>query len=400
LILKGLNTSILDEEVQDYINNNLTSDIPKLILKGSPFGTISVQELANQVIAKQKSKKKLPTWFNSSKVYYPNKLSIEQSSSEITAHHKSNIVSGNSLIDITGGFGVDAYFFSKEFRDVVHCEMNTELSEIVAYNNKQFGVSNIETISGDGIDFLKNSTNRFDCIYVDPSRRHDLKGKVFLLRDCQPNVPENLELLFERSNTILIKNSPILDITNTIKELTFVKEVHIVAVDNDVKELLFLLEKGYQSSISVHTVNFTKKQIQEFSFQHASSEKANYGEPASYVYEPNAAILKSGGFDEVAIQFQLDKLHQHSHLYTSDEHIEGFPGRIFRILETFPFDKKLKRKLTCNKANITTRNFPKSVAQIRKELKLKDGGENYLFFSTDMHNNLIVINCVKKVLKH
>ena len=166
------------------------------------------------------------------------------------------------------------------------------------------------------------------------------------------------------------------------------------------KELLILLEKGYPSPISILTVNFRKKQIQKFSFEHVSDKKANYGQPANYLYEPNAAILKSGGFDEVAIQFQLDKLHRHSHLYTSDELIEEFPGRIFRVLEVLPFDKKLKRTLSLNKANITTRNFPKSVVQIRKELKLKDGGENYLFFSTDMHDNLILINSVKKVLKH
>ena len=396
----SLNLAILHKEVQDYIQQNLASDITRLILKGSPFIDISVQELANQIIAKQKSKKKLPTWFNSDMIYYPNKLSIEQSSSEITAAYKSKLVTGNSLIDITGGFGVDAFYFSRAFKNVTHCEINTELSEIVSYNNKQLEISNVETISGDGISFMKNSKKNFDAIYVDPSRRDDIKGKLFLLGDCQPNIPENLAFLFERSNTILIKKSPILDITSTIKELTFVKEIHIVAINNDVKELLFLLEKGYQSSILIHTVNFSKNQIQKFSFPYKSKEKANYAAPKKYVYEPNASVLKSGGFNEIAVQFKVDKLHQHSHLYTSNELIKDFPGRIFDVSEVLPYDKKLKKKLAVNKANITTRNFPKSVAQIRKELKLKDGGSNYMFFSTDIHNNLIVINCVKKVLKH
>ncbi|MDT7833248.1 class I SAM-dependent methyltransferase [Flavobacteriaceae bacterium S356] len=398
--MERLNTSILQKEVQQFIAKNLTSDITKLILKGSPFTDISVQELANQIVARQKSRKKLPTWFNSDMIYYPNKLSIEQSSSEITAAYKSKLVSGNSLIDITGGFGIDAFYFSKEFKNVTHCEVNTELSEIVSYNNKQLGISNIETISGDGIKFIQHSKKKFDSIYVDPSRRDDVKGKVFLLGDCQPNIPENLELLFERSNTILIKNSPILDITSTIKELAFVKEIHIVAINNDVKELLFLLEKGYQSTIMIHTVNFSKNQIQKFSFPHTSKEKAHYAAPKKYIYEPNAAVLKSGGFNEIAVQLKLDKIHRHSHLYTSDVLVEDFPGRIFNVTEVLPYDKKLKRKLVFNKANITTRNFPKSVAHIRKELKLKDGGENYLFFSTDIHDNLIVLNCVKNVLKH
>lgn len=395
-----MNLAILHKEVQDYIQENLASDITTLILKGSPFESISVQELANQIIAKQKSKTKLPTWFTSNAIYYPNKLSIEQSSSELTAQYKSGIVSGNTLIDITGGFGVDTLYFARKYNNVVHCEMDTALSEIVSHNLKHLSVSNVETFSGDGIHYLENTDKKFDTIYVDPSRRHDHKGKVFLLKDCLPNIPENLDLLFEKSNTILIKNSPILDLSSTIKELACVKEIHIVAVHNDVKELLFLLEKYYQSSISIHTVNFTKQQTQQFSYQYNTSEKALYSEPKRFLYEPNGAILKSGAFHEIALRFQLFKLHQHSHLYTNEHLVHDFPGRIFEVVAMFPFDKRLKKKLGLTKANITTRNFPKSVSQIRKELKIKDGGENYLFFTTDLDDNLMAIHCVKNVLKH
>jgi 16S rRNA G966 N2-methylase RsmD len=395
-----LNLAILHKSVQDYIQQNLSSNITKLILKGSPFPNISVQELANQIIAKQKSRTKLPIWFHTKNIYYPPKLSIEQTSSEVTASYKSTIVKGNSLIDVTGGFGVDAFFFSKQFKAVTHCELQIELSKIVAHNNVQLKIKNIRTITGDGIKFLKNTDELFDCIYLDPSRRNDIKGKVFLLKDCLPNVPENLSLLFEKSNSILIKNSPVLDLTSTIKELKFVKEIHIVAVHNEVKELLFLLEKEYQQDIQIKTINYSKREIQKFNFNFGDKTEALFGEPQQYLYEPNAAILKSGGFSEVSTQFGIEKLHKHSHLYTSDKLIEDFPGRIFSIESILPFDKKLKKKLSLQKANITTRNFPKSVAQIRKELKLKDGGVNYLFFSTNIQDSLIVINCVKKVLKH
>lgn len=395
-----MNLAILHKSVQDYIQQNLSSDITKLILKGSPFPNISVQELANQIIAKQKSRTKLPIWFHTKNIYYPPKLSIEQTSSEVTASYKSTIVKGNSLIDVTGGFGVDAFFFSKQFKAVTHCELQIELSKIVAHNNVQLKIKNIRTITGDGIKFLKNTDELFDCIYLDPSRRNDIKGKVFLLKDCLPNVPENLSLLFEKSNSILIKNSPVLDLTSTIKELKFVKEIHIVAVHNEVKELLFLLEKEYQQDIQIKTINYSKREIQKFNFNFGDKTEALFGEPQQYLYEPNAAILKSGGFSEVSTQFGIEKLHKHSHLYTSDKLIEDFPGRIFSIESILPFDKKLKKKLSLQKANITTRNFPKSVAQIRKELKLKDGGVNYLFFSTNIQDSLIVINCVKKVLKH
>jgi len=391
-----LNKNILHTEVQNYINENLHVNIEELIFKKSPFKDITIQELANQLVAKQKSEKKLPTWFASQNIYYPAKISIEQTSSEITANYKSNLVQGNSIIDITGGFGVDCLAFSKNFKEVIHCEINNDLSEIVAHNYKELGISNIQTIATDGLEYLKNTSQKFDCIYIDPSRRSDIKGKVFLLKDCLPNVPENLDFLFEKSDTILIKNSPILDITSTINELKFVKEIHIVAVNNEVKELLFLLKKEFEDLVKIKTFNLLKNKKQSFSFYLKSDIDFEYSLPQKYLYEPNAAILKSGGFNEVASQLKTYKLHQHSHLYTSDELIEGFPGRIFEIISVFPYNKKkLKREIIVDKANITTRNFPKTVAQIRKETKLKDGGDTFLFFSTNLKNELIVINCVK-----
>ncbi|MDO6675567.1 RsmD family RNA methyltransferase [Tenacibaculum sp. 1_MG-2023] len=391
-----MNKNILNPEVQDCINQNLTSNIEQLIFKGSPFIDISVQELANQIVAKQKSEKKLPTWFQTKNIYYPPKLSIEQTSSEITAEYKSKLIDGDSIIDITGGFGVDCHAFSKQFKKVVHCELNEELSEIVSYNYEQMKVSNIKTVATNGLEYLENTSEKFDCIYIDPSRRNDTKGKVFLLRDCSPNVPENLDFLFEKANTILIKNSPILDITSTINELKFVKEIHVIAVNNEVKELLFLLKKEIKVFIEVKTCNVLKNKKQKFNFHLDSGFKFEYHPPLKYLYEPNAAILKSGGFNEVASQQKVGKLHQHSHLYTSENLIEDFPGRIFKIKNVFAYNKKrIKKQITESKANITTRNFPKTVAQIRKETKFKDGGNTYLFFTTNLNNELIVIDCTK-----
>lgn len=391
-----MNKNILHTEVQSYINNNLKVNIEQFIFKGSPFKDVSVQELANQIIAKQKSEKKLPTWFQTKNIYYPPKLSIEQTSSEVTAEYKSKLVNGSSIIDITGGFGVDCYAFSKRFKKVVHCEINEELSEIVSYNYEQINISNIKTIATDGLEYLKDTSEKFDCIYIDPSRRNEKKGKVFLLSDCLPNVPESLDFLFEKSNTILVKNSPILDITSTINELKFVKEIHVVAVNNEVKELLFLLKKGFKQSIEVKTHNELKNNTQYFCFKLENSLDFEYSLPLKYLYEPNAAILKSGGFNQVASQQKVNKLHQHSHLYTSEKLVKDFPGRIFEINNVFTYNKKkVKKQITETKANITTRNFPKTVAQIRKETKLKDGGNTYLFFTTNLNNELTVINCTK-----
>lgn len=381
--------------MQQFIVDHLETDITKLILKGSPFDEISAQELANQIVAKQKCKQKLPTWFATKNIYYPAKVSIEQTSSEITADYKSKLGSGNTMIDITGGFGVDCYFFSKQFKNVTHCEINTELSTIVNHNYQQLDCKNIDTFSGDGLEFLKNTTLFFDCIYIDPSRRNDAKGKVFLLKDCMPNVPENINFLFTKTHQIILKNSPILDISSAISELKFVKEIHVIAIKNEVKELLFLLEKNYTKDIQIKTINSNHEDLQKFEFNFNEAIVSEYSAPLAYLYEPNAAILKSGGFHQISKQLELFKIHPHSHLYTSNKLIE-FPGRSFKILNISNYDKKkIKKMLPENKANITTRNFPKTVAQIRKETNLKDGGANYLFFSTDENNNLIVIFCQK-----
>ena len=392
-----MNKAILQPDVQLYIQQNLKTDINKLILKGSPFNNITIQELANQIVAKQKSEKKLPTWFNTQNIYYPEKLSIEQTSSEITAEYKSNLVFGDTIIDLTGGFGVDCLAFSKNFKKVIHCEINEQLSAIVKYNYDKLGITNIQTIAQNGIDFLKQFNEKLDCIYIDPSRRHDIKGKVFLLKDCLPNVPENIDFLFTKANKILIKNSPILDITSTINELKFVKEIHIISLKNEVKELLFLLEKNHKESIQIKTHNLLNNTIQCFDFIYKNQSTETYSLPQNYLYEPNASILKSGGFTEVSYQLKINKLQQHSHLYTSKELVENFPGRIFKINNIYPYNKKKVTKfIKTEKANITTRNFPKTVAQIRLETKIKDGGDTYLFFTKNLNNELIIIACSKE----
>nr|WP_313790227.1 class I SAM-dependent methyltransferase [[Muricauda] yonaguniensis] len=369
-----------------------------VLLAGPVFEGITQKELAEQIEAKKKCRDKLTTWFNAPQIYYPNKLNIEQTSSEITAAYKAKIVSGESLVDLTGGFGVDSYFFSKKMDRISHCEINLELSEIARYNFKILGRKNIECHAEDGVSFLKKSTKKFDWIYVDPSRRNDKKGKVFLLEDCLPNLPEHLPLLFDKTQNVLVKTSPLLDIKKGIEELDFVKEVHVVAVHNEVKELLFVLEKGYSGSIKIKTVDVLQGQNSYFDFELEEEQDVQtyFGEPSSYLYEPNAAILKSGGFKSIAKTFGLIKLHPHSHLYTSDKLVE-FPGRRFTIERSLPYSKKSLKSMVVSKANITTRNFPMSVAELRKKHKIKDGGNRYLFFTKTANDSLWVLDCEKVI---
>ena len=389
-----MNLAILHKEVQAFISNNLHNDIAKLILKGSPFATVSVQELAEQIIAKKKAEKKLPSWFQTKNIYYPNKLNIEQASSEITANYKANLVTGESIIDITGGFGVDCLAFSKKCKQVVHCEIDENLSKLVAHNCKQLKVNNIQAVCDDGINYLNKKQQKYDAIYVDPSRRDSLKKRVFLLEDCSPDLSVDLLGLFTYTSLILVKTAPILDIASAIDSLKFVKDIHVIAVNNEVKEVLYLLHKNYTGQVNYKTINFSKKGKQIFDFI-CTTDECNYSLPKKYLYEPNSAILKAGSFQEVGINLNLEKLHKHSHLYTSNELIE-FPGRVFNIMHIKAYKAKNKTKLGIKKANITTRNFPETVAEIRKKTKIKEGGNMYLFFTTNCKDEKIILVCEKR----
>ena len=391
-----MNKAILKTGAQEFIKNNWNTDTLSVLLKKPLFEGISQKELVEQLEAKKKCKDKLPTWFATEGIYYPRKLSIEQTSSEKAAQYKAVLIHGKTLLDSTGGLGVDSHFFAKKFETVTHCEINEKLSGIAAYNARILGQQNTNFIATDGLRFLQDSRTEFDWVYVDPSRRNDRKGKVFRLSDCLPNVPEQLDAIFKKAKSVLLKASPLLDISLGISELQWVKQVHVVAVQNEVKEVLFLMEKGSTTPIEFHSVNLGKEETSHFSFRREAEKEATvtYGPPLGYLYEPNAAILKAGGFRSVAAAFGMHKLHEHSHLYTSDEEID-FPGRTFRILEVLPYSKKNMRALIGSQANITVRNFPLSVAELRKKHQVKEGGDRYLFFTTDFEGRRILLVCEK-----
>jgi hypothetical protein len=388
-------SELLQPEVQEFIASHLESNASEIALKKNPFPGIDYIQVMNQIIAKQKAKEKLPTWFATQNIIYPSKISVEQTSSEKTAAYKASLVSGDSLIDLTGGFGVDDYYFSKNIKVITHCEINEDLSNIVAHNFKELGKSNITCVSGDSNTILENSSQKFDWIYIDPSRRSDVKGKVFMLNDCEPNVPENLNKYFTFSNNILIKTAPILDIQAGLLELKFVKNIYIIALENEVKELLWQLEKDYTSEITLTSVNLVKEETIVFTSTLGRNYEAIFGMPNKYLYEPNAAILKSGNFNAVSQNYNINKLHQHSHLYTSEELID-FAGRRFEIVKEIPYQKKeLKENIIGQKMNVTTRNFPMKVEELRSKYKIKDGGTVFTFFTTNIENQKIVLICTK-----
>lgn len=386
-----MNKALLKPEVQEFIFS-YTEDTAKLAFSGSPFPDVSTAELLQQIESRRAIEKKLPNWFATTKILYPPKLNLEQTSSEATAAYKANLVTGKTLADITGGFGIDTFYFAETFNNVSHFEKNKALSQLATHNFEVFAKRNIQCNAEDGIQGIADS--KFDVIYVDPSRRNESKGKVFFLNDCEPNVPAHLDYLMDRCHTLLVKTSPMLDISAGLQELKYVSEVHVVALNNEVKEVLWIVKRDASENVNINTVNLTLKEAELFSFSNSAQVETVFSNPLRFLYEPNAAILKAGGFQYISEAYKLKKLHKHSHLFTS-EALRDFPGRRFSIKKVVHYTKKEMRGITFAKANITTRNFPESVATLRKKWKIKEGGDIYLFFTTLENEDKIMLICAK-----
>ncbi|HLW63130.1 MAG TPA: RsmD family RNA methyltransferase [Flavobacterium sp.] len=387
----------LSAEIQNFISSQLNKNINELALMKNPFPEYDWKWIINQIHARKKAEKKLPSWFANNQIIFPSTLSVEQTSSEILANYKAMLISGETLIDLTGGFGVDAFYFAKRFKKVLHCEFQQDLSEIVRHNFHLLKVDNIETIFGDSVLFLQQTQEKFDWIYMDPARRDASKSKVFLLKDCTPNVVELQDLLFSKTNNILIKTAPLLDIRSILNELKNVKRISVVALNNEVKELLIEIEKDYQQKPQLVAVNIVPNHtVIRHEFELEDDANAVYNAPLNYLYEPFSSYLKTGLYNTLANRFEVKKLHKHSHLYTSEQ-LKEFPGRIFKINQIIPYNKKELKPFENKKWNVTTRNFPLKVEELRKKHKLKDGGNHYLFFTTDWNNNKIIVVCEKTV---
>ena len=382
--------------MQEFISKNLDIDIFQLILKQPVFPEVSNKEIAEQITSKLKSKKKLPSWFGTKKIYFPNKINIEQTSSELTAEFKSSIIAGDRMIDCTGGFGVDSYYFSKKFKSLIYIERDQSLYNITKLNSDKLGVTNTIHLNEDGLQYVKNIKTEFDLLYIDPSRRNLKNKKVHFLSECTPVIDSSLIKRLSKFKTILIKCSPIIDIKKTIDDLETVIEIYIIGINNEVKEILFKLCKRGEKKIKVSCIDLNKRKYDlSFNYNEINNKENRYtSEPQKYLYEPNSMILKSGAFNLICDRYKVNKLNPNSHLYTSDKLID-FPGRKFTVLNIMIYSKKTLKKLSLKQANITTRNFPLDVKEIRKISGLKDGGNDYLFFTTNNLDDLIVIQTNK-----
>ena len=388
-----MNANIFLPKVQKFLNDRIKDDVHKIALSKSPFAEVSSLELAEQLDSKKRAEKKIPLWFSTPGIVFPPKLSIEQSSSELTAEYKSRLVRGDKLLDLTGGFGVDSFYFSKKTNLVVHCEQNRELSLIAQHNAGVLGFENIRFINTNSIDYLRKSEDNFDTIYVDPSRRIQSK-KVFLLQDTEPDVIANLSLLLSKSSRIIIKTSPLFDIQSGLKELSNVSAVHVVSVKNDCKELLWIIDKDFSGETSIVCCALSKVKEAPFRFSFSAEKNLNidsFQAPLSFLYEPDVSLLKAGCFKSIAQYYNIKKLHQNTHLYTSDLLKQEFIGKIFRVETTLDYKDFIKRNLI-KKANVISRNFPLTPDEIKKKHKIVDGGDEYLVFTRVFPDSLIVIH--------
>ena len=365
-----------------------------MLLRSHPVGT-DIRKLVAQVLARQKARDKLPAWYATDALIFPPALSIEQASSERTARYKASLVQGALLVDVTGGMGVDTLAFSRRTGRVVYVEQQPELVEHARYNLPLLGVTNAEYLVGDGLRMLDGITaaspeKKADWLYLDPHRRDEQGGKVVKLDDCEPDItqPGELDRLLRYTRKIMVKVSPLLDIDLALKQLTSrVETVHIIAVQGEVKELLFVIGNQVvdKNDVKFNTVNLLPDAVVglQFHWQEELSATVDFGNPRTYLYEPNAAVLKAGAFRVTAARYGLVKLAPNSHLYTSDSLKPDFPGRIFILNELIRPDKNtLKKHIPDLKANLTTRNFPQTVAELRKKLSLREGGGIYIFATT------------------
>jgi hypothetical protein len=383
----------MNQATIDYIRTHAEADVRQLALQGAKNPEVDLTFALEQIAGRQKARTKLPTWAAVNGIVYPPHLSMEQCSSEQTAKYKALIAGKGALIvDLTAGFGVDMAFMSQGFQKAIHVERQASLCTISSQNFNLLGLNHIEVVCADGVDYL-HQLNHADLIFLDPARRDNHGARTYGIADCTPNVLELRDELLEKADRVMLKLSPMLDWRKAVEDLGNVNEVHIVSVDNECKELLLILSKE-EKPLRLVCVN--NDQIFEASTL-PEEISAIFHQPSSFLFEPNASIMKAGCFAALEQRFGIQQLDKNSHLFVSDTDISDFPGRRFIIEKTTSMNKReLKAALAgIERANITVRNFPMSVAELRKRLKLKDGGDLYLFATTTADNQHLLFLCRK-----
>ena len=383
----------------DFVKLHAADDVQRLALEVRKHPDVDAHFALDQIAGRQKAKNKLPAWTQVAGLIFPPSISMEQCSSESTALYKASLVSGETLVDLTGGFGVDFSFMANRFSRAIYVECQDHLCHIAEHNFQVLGLNHVGVVN-DAAEHYLETMPAVDLVYLDPARRDGVGNRVFQLEDCTPNVPQLLDSLLAKARLVMVKLSPMLDMSRALRELRCVKEVHIVSVAGECKELLLLLCAGYDGDVKVVCVN--DNQSFSYMLDEQSSVPAVWSGELSasghtYLYEPNASMMKAGCFGQIAQHFNLQAIAQHSHLFVGDRPVTDFQGRKFVINDiTTLNNKELKIKLAgITRANVAVRNFPMKAVELAKRLRLKDGGNLYIFGTRLASDKNVLLLCEK-----
>ena len=387
-----------NDTTNQFIKEHRRDDVRKLALQfhSRADSNIDISFALTQIESRRLAAVKIPSWEQRDDLVFPPRLALEQCSSENTARYKATLLSGDSFTDLTGGFGIDFAFIAPNFKEAFYVERQKDLCEIALHNWKTLGLDSANVENADCVEYLRKMAP-VDIIFIDPARRSMSGKKTIAIENAEPNLLEIQDLLLEKASTVLIKLSPMLDITQSLNKLKQVAEVHVVGVDNECKELLFLLKRKQAKELQIYCVNIkTKGRVEKISFRYSEEKNCQVeytSEIGKYLYEPDVTLLKAGFFKTLTKMYPVRKLHPDSHLYTSQTLIPDFPGRTFKVDGLSSFNKKeLKHFLKdTTKANLTVRNFPVGAEELKKKLQIVDGGEIFLFATTLANGKRVLV---------
>ena len=392
-------------ELRDFIHEHINDDTAELLLAARKYPDIDVPFVVEQIEARRRLKGKLPEWYENKDIIMGGRVPAEQCSSELTARYKQSIVKGESLCDMTGGMGVDFWYMSEGMERAIYTERNEELCSIAKHNFQVLQTLRSEYVirCGDGRELPIPSV---DIIYLDPARRAGDGSRVYAMEDCEPNIVEWQDELLKHAKMVLVKLSPMVDLTNVLRKLKGVKELHIVGVKNECKEVLVkahaLDDSACAGCVEVHCVDFLTSGKIEYVFSLLGGMEISLidGEVKRYLYEPDVTLMKAGAFGSLCARYPVWQLDVDTHLMTSDEWIPEFPGRVFEVEEMIPFSSKVLKRLKKEipQANIAVRNFVMTADELRKKTGIKDGGEVYLFGAKVKDMGQMLLICRKKVV--
>ena len=412
-VLLNNNLTCINDNFFTFIEEHEDDDVEKLRLKRFSNHDFDTSFAITQIECRKKIRKKLPEIYGKKRFLFPSVLSTEQCTSEVVAKYHATIIGEvDSFLDMTGGLCIDDYYIADNVKELLSIEKNEHTADISRYNMSEMR-KNISVISGDSAEYLRGDVRRYDAIYIDPARRGVNQSRMFGLSDCEPNIIPLLSLIKSHTDVLYVKASPMLDITQMLREVSDVTDIWVISLRNECKELFFKLDfalnkrftieesaDNIYESPKVHCINFVDENtMQELNYSYlrdkTTSDIIISDCVKHYIYEPNASIMKANAFGEVCSRYKVDKVAVNSHLFTSGELVHDFPGRIFQVEDVIPFkDNLLKKALKgIKRINVSVRNFKLTAEQLKKRLKVCDGGSKYLFGTTDAGGEMKVLLC-------